>query len=515
MADTQKKNIEEEKSVVYRFLNFVEKWGNKLPHPFTLFVILTAFLVLLSFITGVAGIEVQHPTKDTVVEARNLLSGEGIQYMILNLLSNFTGFRPLGLVLGMMLGIGLAEKAGLMSAFMKKFMLGAPERLLLAAIFLIGICGNIASDAALIIVPPLAGAIFYGTNRNPLVGVAAGYAAASAGFTANLVIAGTDALLAGITEEAAQAIMPGISVSPTVNYYFMIVSALILTVVGAWVTKRFVEPQAGEYTVEQEIDEDENLEELTDKENLGLRRAGIVTLIYWALVVISMIPKNSPLRGAEGTIIPSTFLSGIVPFILFWFIAIGIAYGVTVGTIESESDVPKLMTESMSEMAGYIVLVFVIAQFVSYFNWTNLGMIIAVKLAAVLEAINVTGLPMVIGVILVSTTINLFIGSGSAKWALLSPVFVPMFVMLDYSPAFAQLAYRIGDSTTNAITPLMPYFPIVLGFMKKYDEDSGIGTVVSYILPYTVAFGLIWIILISLWFFFDLPLGPGASIFMQ
>jgi len=173
------------------------------------------------------------------------------------------------------------------------------------------------------------------------------------------------------------------------------------------------------------------------------------------------------------------------------------------------------MTESMSEMAGYIVLVFVIAQFVSYFNWTNLGMIIAVKMAGLLEAINVTGLPMVIGVILVSTTINLFIGSGSAKWALLSPVFVPMFVMLDYSPAFAQLAYRIGDSTTNAITPLMPYFPIVLGFMKKYDEDSGIGTVVSYILPYTIAFGLIWIILISLWFFFDIPLGPGASIFMQ
>ena len=503
----------EKDSTLYKFLSFVERTGNKLPHPFTLFVILTIAMVLISFITGVAGVKVPHPTEDTVVQARNLLSGEGIEYMILNLLDNFTGFRPLGLVLGMMLGIGLAEKAGLMSAFMKKFMLGAPEKLLLAAIFLIGICGNIASDAAVIIVPPLAGAIFYGTNRNPLVGIAAGYAAACAGFTANLVIAGTDALLAGITEEAVQAVSPGMTISPTVNYYFMIVSTLVLTVVGAWVTKRFVEPQAGEFVAEQEIEEDQNMK-ISPEEDKGLKRAGLVSLIYWGLIVVSLIPKNSPLRGAEGTIIPSTFLSGIVPFILFWFVAIGIAYGVTVGTIKSESDIPKLMTESIGEMASYIVLVFVIAQFVSYFNWTNLGMIIAVKLSDLLQAVNVTGFPMVIGVILVSMFINLFIGSGSAKWALLSPVFVPMFFMLDYSPAFAQLAYRIGDSTTNAITPLFPYFPVVLGFMKKYKDDSGIGTVISYILPYTVAFGVIWVILLAIWFFLGLPLGPGAGIFV-
>ncbi len=505
---------EEKESFLYRFLDFVERAGNKLPHPFTLFVILTLAMVLISFLTGVAGVQVEHPTQDTMVKARNLLSGEGIQYMLLNLLDNFTGFAPLGLVLSMMLGIGLAEKVGLMNAFMKKFMLGAPEKLLIAAIFLIGIMGNIASDAAVVIVPPLAGAIFYGTDRNPLVGIAAGYAAACAGFTANLVIAGTDALLAGITEEAVQAVSPGMTINPTVNYYFMIVSTLVLTAVGVWVTKKYVEPQAGKFVAEKEIEEEEGEMTISNKEVLGLKRSGIVTLIYWGLVVLSLIPKNSPLRGAEGTIIPSTFLDGIVPFILFWFIAVGITFGITVGAIKSESDIPKYMTQSISEMGSYIVLVFVIAQFVAYFNWTNLGMILAVKLSDLLQVMNVTGFPMVIGVILVSMFINLFIGSGSAKWALLSPVFVPMFFMLDLSPAFAQLAYRIGDSTTNAITPLFPYFPVVLGFMKKYKDDCGIGTVISYVLPYTVAFGVIWIILLALWYFIGLPMGPGASIFM-
>ncbi|RKD30538.1 AbgT family transporter [Thermohalobacter berrensis] len=502
------------KSGFYRFLDFVERAGNRLPHPFTLFVILTLLMVVISFVTAMAGVSVDHPTKDTVVEAKNLLSTEGIRYMLLNLISNFTGFRPLGLVLSMMIGIGLAEQAGLMSAFMKKFMLGAPEKLLLAAVFLIGICGNIASDAAIIIVPPLAGALFYGTGRNPLVGVAAGYAAACAGFTANLLIAGTDALLAGITEEAAKVMDSGITVAPTVNYYFMVVSTIILTFVGAWVTKKFVEPQAGEYVQKTDISTDEDEFKVTALETKGLKKAGIVTLIYWGIVVLALLPSNSPFRNANGGLIPSPFLKGIVPFILFWFIAIGIAYGKTVGKIKSESDVPKLMTKAMEGMAGYIVLVFVIAQFVSYFNWTNLGMIIAVKLADILKMLNITGLPMIIGVVLVSTFINIFIGSGSAKWALLAPVFVPMFMMLDYSPAFAQLAYRIGDSTTNAITPLMPYFPILLGFMKKYDEKSGIGTAISYIMPYTIAFGIVWIIMLAVWYFFALPLGPGAGIYM-
>jgi len=505
----------EKKTIFNRFLDFVERAGNKLPHPFTLFVILCLVVIGISFITSTMNVSVIHPTTEEVIESNNLFSGEGARWMVLNLMSNFTSFTPLGLVLTMVLGIGLAEKVGFMSAFMKKVMLGAPEKLLLMSVFFIGIIGNIASDAAIIIVPPLAGALFYGTKRNPLVGIAAGYAAACAGFTANIVIAGTDALLAGITQEAAQTVQAGIEVSPAVNYYFMIVSTFVLTVVGAYVTKKFVEPQAGEYIPEEGFTMDEDEFTVSDLESKGVIRAGLASLIYWALIVAMLIPQNSPFRGEGGTIVPSPFLSGIVPFILFWFIIVGIVFGKTVGTIKTEADIPRHMTKAMEGMAGYIVLVFVIAQFVEYFNWTNLGLILAVSSAELIDGFGLSGLPMVIGVLFVSTIVNIFIGSGGAKWALLAPVFVPMFMFLGYSPEYAQLAYRIGDSVTNAITPLFPYFPIVLGFFAKYDKEKAqIGTVMSMIMPYTIAFMIIWIIMLSAWHLIGLPLGPGGNILL-
>lgn len=503
----------EKQSVLYRFLSWVERMGNKLPHPFTMFFVLCIIIIAISAITAGLDIAVTHPTSGEIVPAKNLASREGIVYILDNMLDNFTGFAPLGLVLTMMLGIGLAEQVGLLDTFMRKFMLGASDRTILFAVFLIGICGNIASDAAAVIVPSLAGAIFYSTKRNPIVGIAAGYAAACAGFSANLIIAGTDALLAGITQEVAQGIQPGILVNPTVNYYFMIASTIVLTIVGVFITRRYLEPLAGTYEGYGSVKEDESLE-IGEAETKGLRRAGITTLIYWAIVVIALIPTNSPLRGEGGSIIPSPFISGIIPFLFIWFAIAGIAYGKTVGAIKSEADVPKHMGEAIKGMSGYIVLVFIIGQFVNYFNWTNLGMIISVKLTGLLEAFNFTGIPLIIAVILISSLINLFIGSGSSKWALLAPVFVPMFMMLDYSPAFAQLIYRIGDSSTNAITPLFPYFPIILGLMKKYDEKSGVGTVMSYMLPYTIGFLGIWIILLVAWMLIGLPIGPGVGIYV-
>lgn len=518
MAEKKKrlynKDQDEKQTLMYKFLKKVEVAGNKLPHPFILFVGLTIGVILLSFILSKLGVEAQHPVKDEVVTVKNLISRDGFSYMVLNLLKNFTGFRPLGLVLSMMIGIGLAEKAGLMSSFMRKFILGAPDKLLISSIFLIGICGNIASDAAVIIVPPLAGAIFYGAKKNPLVGIAAGYAAACAGFTANLVIAGTDALLAGITEEAAHIINPAITVSPLVNYYFMIVSTILLTIVGTWVTTKIVEKQAGEYIPEAGLSVDINEYELTEDESSGLKRAGLVTLIYWGAIVLLTIPSTSVFRGADGGITGGLLIKGIIPLILFWFIFIGIAYGRKAGTIKSSADVPKLMSESMAEMAPYIVFVFVIAQFVGFFNWTNIGLLLAVKMGNLLVSSGFTGFPMVVLVVLITMFINLFLGSGSAKWALLAPVFVPMFMMLDYSPEFAQLAYRIGDSTTNAISPLFPYIAIVLGFMQKYKRESGLGNLFAMMIPYTTAFGIVWIVQLAIWFFFKIPMGPGASIFM-
>lgn len=497
-----------------RFLDWVERVGNRLPHPFTLFVYLVLGVIIISFIVSRFGVQVKHPVKDEVIVVKNLLSGEGLKYILLNLISNFVRFKPLGLVLTMMIGIGLAEQTGLMSAFMRKFILGASEKLLIMAIFLIGICGNIASDAAVIIVPPLAGAIFYSVKKNPLVGIAAGYAAACAGFTANLIVAGTDALLAGITEEAAHIVDETITVSPLVNYYFMFVSTLVLTVVGAWITTKYVAKQAGPYTVKDKTIKLEENYNMMENEKKGLKSAGKVSIVYWCIIVLALIPKTSPLRNVNGGLIPSTFIKAIVPFILFWFIAIGIAYGKKSGSIKTDADIPRLMGKAMEGMAGYIVLVFVISQFVSYFNWTNLGLVIAVSLGNVLKAANFTGFGMIVCVVLITMFINLFIGSGSAKWALLAPVFVPMFLMLGYSPAFAQLAYRVGDSATNAITPLFPYFPILIGFMKKYDDNLGMGTAMSYLMPYTIGFGLVWIIMMAVWFYLKLPLGPGANVFL-
>ncbi len=508
------KNNKSKKKGIARFLDWVERVGNKLPHPFTLFVYLVLFVIIISFIISRFGIQVKHPVNDEIIIVKNLLSVEGLKYILLNLISNFVEFKPLGLVLTMMIGIGLAEQTGLMSAFMRKFILGASEKLLIMSIFLIGICGNIASDAAVIIVPPLAGAIFYSVKKNPLVGIAAGYAAACAGFTANLIVAGTDALLAGITEEAAHIVDETVTVSPLVNYYFMFVSTLVLTVIGAWITTKYVEKQAGPYTVTDKTIENEEDYKMKENEKKGLKIAGKVTLIYWGIILLALIPKTSPLRNPDGGLIPSTFISSIVPFILFWFIAIGIAYGKKSGSIKTDADIPRLMGKAMEGMAGYIVLVFVISQFVSYFNWTNLGLVIAISLGNLLKAANFTGFGMIVCVILITMFINLFIGSGSAKWALLAPVFVPMFLMLGYSPAFAQLAYRVGDSATNAITPLFPYFPILIGFMKKYDDNLGMGTAMSYLMPYTIGFGLVWIIMMAVWFYLKLPLGPGANVFL-
>ena len=503
----------ERKPVLYRFLDWVERAGNKLPHPFMMFVFLMVAVIVLSAIFAALKIEVKHPSKDAMVTIRSLLSADGIKYMFIDLTKNFVGFAPLGLVLTMMLGIGLAEQVGLMNAMMKRFISGAPQQLLVPIIFLVGICGNIASDAAVIIIPPLAGAIFYAAKRNPLVGIAIGYSAACAGFTANLIIVGTDALLAGITLEAAKIIDPNVAVSPAVNYFFMIVSTIILTIAGTWTTL-FVEKKMGPYTPKAGFAIQETSMEVSDLEKKGLRNVGIATLIYWGAVIAVLWPKDSLFRNAQGGLVPSPFLSGIIAFLFLWFVLVGVVYGRKVQAIKNGGDVAKHMANAMKDMSGYIVLVFVIAQFVSYFNWSNMGLVLAVSLGNLLKAWNFTGIAMVVAVIIFTMFVNLFIGSGSAKWALLAPVFVPMFMLLGYSPAFAQVAYRIGDSTTNSISPLFPYFPILLGFLRRYDEDAGIGTVMAMTIPYSLIFGLVWIIQIIVWMVFKLPLGPGAGVYL-
>jgi aminobenzoyl-glutamate transport protein len=493
-----------------RFLNGIERLGNKLPDPFFIFIYLAAFVMIISWIVSSMGASVVHPGTGEELPIKSLISGEGLQYILSSMLTNFTGFKPLGLVLAMMLGIGLAEKVGLMESAIKKSILKAPAGMITYAVIFIGILGNLASDAAFVLVPPLAAMVFYTVGRHPLAGLAAGFAGVGAGFTANVFVAGTDALLAGISTEAAKSVNPDIVVTPVDNWYFMVVSVIILSVVGALITEKIIEPRLGKYKGKV----DKVLEEASPLESKGLRNSFIAGLVFIGLVAILLFIPDSPLRNEEGGIIPSPFLSGIVPIILFFFITVGVAYGVTVKKITSTKDIPKYMSEAMKDMSGYIVLIFAAAQFISYFNWSNLGTWVAVNGAEALIALDLTGLPVVVGFSMLTALLNLIIFSGSAQWALEAPVFIPMLMLLDYHPAFIQAAYRIADSSTNIITPLNPYILIVLAFMKEYDKKAGLGTLIALMLPYSIIFYVIWLLLLIAFALFGIPFGPGVQMYL-
>ncbi len=493
-----------------RFLDVVEKIGNKLPHPFILFVYLAVAVIVMSTIASAFGVSVVHPGTGEDMPIKGLISGEGLNYMISSMLDNFTGFKPLGLVLAMMLGIGLAQKVDLIQTFMRKSILNAPPKLVTYAVLFAGVIGNLASDAALVIVPPLAAMVFHALGRHPLAGMAAGFAGAGAGFTANIFIAGTDALLSGISTEVAQTINETMEITPVDNWYFMIFSVPMLMIVGALVTEKIIEPKLGTYQGKAE----RKVEEITATENRGLRNALIAGLVYLGLVALVVIPSGAPLRNEDGGLVPSPFLSGIIPIILFFFITVAVAYGLTTGKIKGTKDIPQFMGEAMKDMSGYIVLIFAAAQFIAYFNWSNLGIWIAVNGAAFLDNMNMEGVYVIVGFTFLTAILNLFIFSGSAQWALMAPIFIPMFMILDYHPAFVQLAYRLGDSTTNIITPLNPYILIVLAFMKEYDEEAGFGTLFSLMLPYTLCLLGVWVVMFIAWTLLGLPIGPGVTMYM-
>lgn len=497
----------------FSFLDLVEKIGNKIPHPFILFSLLCFIVIVISAIASFLGLEVNNPVTSEVVVAKNLLSADGINFMLQNLVKNFTGFSPLGLVLVMTIGIGLAENVGLVTAFMQHTVLKLEKhpKLLIFSIMLIGVCGSIASDASIVVLPMIAGFIFLSIGRHPLAGIAIGFASTSGGFDANLFIVGTDALLSGISTEAVKIVNPNYTVSILSNWYIMAFSSIILSIVGTFVTLKYIEPRLGKYAGKKIIEK----KELSVLEIKGLRWAGVTSLLYILLLVGAVFPKNSFLRNPiTGSLLNSPLLNSIVPLILIFFLLVGITYGVITKKILSSADIPKYMTIAMKNMGGYIVLVFVIGQFISYFNWSNLGYILAVKGANLLKNFNLDGIPLFISFILLASFINLFIGSGSAKWSLLAPIFVPMFYMLGYAPSLTQALYRVGDSATNIISPLFPYMPIILGLAQEYDEEVGVGTIISLMLPYSITMLISWTLLTILWIYLGIPLGPGEVMFL-
>ena len=389
---------------------------------------------------------------------------------------------------------------------MRKVVNATPKSLITYIVVLAGVMSNIASDAGYVILVPLGAMVFLSFGRHPIAGLAAAFAGVSGGFSANLLLSTTDPLLSGITTEAARILRPDYFVNPACNYYFMAGSTIVIMFIGTFITEKIIEPRLGEYKGDVKVETND----LTDIEKKGLRWAGITILIFCVIIAFLTIPENSILR-VDGKLKDWTS-HGLVPTLMMFFLFPGLVYGKVTGTIKNDKDAAKMMGSSLATMGGYLALAFAAAQFIAYFSYTHLGTYLAVRGADFLQAIGLTGLPLIILFVLVSAFINLFMGSASAKWAIMAPIFVPMLMRLGYSPEFTQLAYRIGDSSTNIITPLMTYFAMIVAFMQKYDKEAGMGTLISTMLPYSISFLIGWIIFMIIWFLIGLPIGVEGAI---
>jgi len=498
-------------TVFQRMLNWTEKAGNALPHPATLFAIFALSALIFSAIGYYLNWEVIHPGTKEIIRPVNLLSQDGIHRIFLEMVDNFTGFAPLGIVLVAMLGIGISEQSGLINTIIRMLVLNSPKHLLTFVIVFAGVLSNIASDVGYVLLIPLAGVIFLAVGRHPIAGMAAAFAGVSGGFSANLAIGTVDPLLAGLSQEAARILDPIYEVNPTANYYFMAASTFIIALAGTFVTEKIVEPRLGKYsgvTNEEEL----KLDKLSADEKKGLLKAGFVFAIVLIVGLIGIIPEDGFFRGTDGSVLSSPLIKGVVALLFITAGAMGIAYGFTTGKFKNDSDVMKGMASSMKTLATYLVLVFFAAQFVAYFKWSNLGIILAVKGAGILMSLDIGLIPLMILFILLSAAINMLMGSASAKWAILAPIFIPMFMIMGYSPELSQVVYRIGDSVTNVISPMMSFFALIIAFVQKYDAKAGIGTIIAAMVPYSITFLIFWIVLLVIWLTFGIPLGPDAGI---
>ncbi len=495
-----------------KVLNIIESVGNKLPNPITLFAVFSLLVLILSWVVTRFDFSVLHPVTGKEIKPVNLLSVEGMHKILLNLVTNFTSFAPLGTVLVSLLGISVAEHSGLIGTVLRLLVLKSPKKLLTFVVVFAGVLSNTASEIGYVLLVPLSAMIFLAAGRHPIAGLAAAFAGVSGGYSANLLLGTVDPLLAGLTQEAARIIDKSYEVSATANYYFMAVSTFFIAIAGTWVTEKIVEPRLGKY---EGVVEAEKLKSLTSEEIKGLWYAGFTLIILVAIILVGLIPNGGFLRDPETNgILRSPLIRGVVSFIFLGGLLTGVAYGIGAKTIKNDKDVIKGMSKAMETLSLYIVLVFFASQFVAFFNWTNFGLIIAIEGAHLLKSSGLGSIPLLISFVIITAFINLFIGSASAKWAIMAPVFVPMFMLLGYAPELIQAAYRVGDSVTNIVSPMMSYFPLIVAFMSKYDQNAGIGTLIATMLPYTVTFFVVWAGLFIIWFILGLPVGPGAKIFL-
>lgn len=500
-------------------LAWIERTGNRLPSPAMLFFVAAIFIMLLSQIAALFEWQVTKTVmgadgaqREVVVHAIGLLNSEGIWWALSNMVSNFMSFPPLGLVLVAMLGIGVAERSGLVAALLQVTVGKTPAMLLTPSVFFLGVMSSLALDAGYVVLPPLAAALYLALGRSPLVGIATAFAGVSAGFSANLFVTGLDPLLAGFTQAGAQLIDETYVVSAAANWWFMIASTLLITLIGWWVTARWVEPRMSHvpYEIPAGIQVSKNTLKDTENTTRGLKWAAMSFVGALVLFLLLILLPDAPLYGQGKTF--DRWIEAIVPLILIAFLLPGIAFGYGAKTLRSEKDIARLMGETMASLGPYIVLAFFAAQFIAFFKFSHLGEMLAIVGGQALAQADLSSGVLITAFIFIVMLGNLFMGSASAKYAFFAPVFVPMFMQVGISPELTQAAYRVGDSVTNVITPLNPYMVIVLAFLQRYAPKAGIGTLISLMLPYAIAFAIAWLFLLLAWMFFGLPLGPGGGL---
>jgi aminobenzoyl-glutamate transport protein len=522
-ADAQPQQASEMKGV----LGWIERTGNKLPDPVFLFFQLICILVVISIIASLAGVSAAHPTEidpDTgakrIIAATSLLSAENIQKLWVDMPVTFTHFHPLGYVLVVMLGAGVAERAGLFGTAMRAGVRDAPKALLTPIVALTAMMGNLAADAAYVVLIPLAGIIFHAAGRHPIAGIAAAFAGVSGGFSANLLPGQLDALLFGITEASVKTVFGDFTANIVGNWYFIAVMTFIFLPVIWYVTDRVVEPRLGRYSAAMAgtgVEDEETDRPLTPAERKGLTHAGFAVLFVIGLWLYFTLGPGTPLINEDAPTEQAQlepFYKSLVAAFFLLFLLAGWAYGKAAGTIKDHRDLVKMMSGAMGDLAYYLVLAFAAAHFVAMFAWSNLGLILAVNGADFLGSTNMPAWALLAGIVIITGLLNLFVGSASAKWALIAPVMVPMLMLLGISPEMATAAYRVGDGATNIITPLMVYFPLILIFCQRWQANFGLGSLAATMLPFSIGLMLSGLALTIGWVALDLPLGPGASVFI-
>ena len=515
------------KTKMDRFLGGIEYLGNKLPEPFALFLILFLITAVISTVMARMGLEVQIPGAEESVKIKGFFTGEGLAWFTTNLGPNYLGFPPLVTVLPIMLAVGVAERTGMLSALIRKLFGSANRAVLPYAVGLIGVTASIMADASFVVVPPLAAMVFKAAGRHPVAGLLGGFAAVGAGYSTALVPTSLDALFAGITNAVMETLpwIEATEVNPVSNYYFNIAASITLGLIAGFITDKVLEPRMHKLNVPQEMadGEPEDVDahgntisaQLTKQESRGLVYTGVAVIALTAVFLFAVLVPDSPWRNEEGGFLPKSPLLQSIVFIVFsYFMVMGIVYGAIVKTLTSIKDLVEMMTKALGDLLGFLVLAFILGQFIALFNWTGIGTFSAVMGAEALQSAGVTGFGAVLAFIVLASCLNLLVISGSAMWTLMAAVFVPMFALIGFEPGFTQAAFRVGDSATQIITPLNPYIIVILTLLRRYEPKAGLGTLMSRLIVFVVPFWLAWAVLLFIWYIFDLQLGPGASIFL-